>query len=283
MTVTKIKSDWVDGNQQFKESVSGNGGKIEFHGDIIQKGPASGFWAVTPDLAYPDPSKTFTWFEDFVGHVLMPVATGSAGGWKGVGDATYDVFAAAGTLGGQIELTPETASNNELYLQLGEIGTETFLEYVKDSGKRSWVEFRIALASITNAANMIVGLAEEGAAAANFIADAGDDIADKDVVGFVIWEADPDAIDCIHQKAGGAFADPGLAAVPVAGTFLTLGIYFDGAETVGFYLNGTQVQTADLDTATFPTDEELSPILALKNGAGDMTLQIDWIKIVVER
>ena len=78
--VTKIKSKWVSGNLEFKESVSGNGGKIEFHGDIIQKGPASGFWAVTPDLAYPDPSKTFTWFEDFVGHVLMPVATGSAGG-----------------------------------------------------------------------------------------------------------------------------------------------------------------------------------------------------------
>ncbi|MBW2638000.1 MAG: hypothetical protein JRC86_10860, partial [Deltaproteobacteria bacterium] len=272
-----------NGNLQFKESVSGNDGKIQFHDNIIQKGPATGFWAGSPDLAYPDPGEIFTWFEDFVGHVSLPASSGSAGGWKAAGDATYDIVAAAGSLGGQIELTPETGSNNEVYFQLGEIGTETFLEYVKDSGKKSWVELRIAYASITNAANILVGLAEEGAAAGNFIHDDGNDLADKDVVGFVIWEGDPNAIDCIHQKAGGAFADPGLAAVPVAGVFLTLGIYFDGAETVGFYVNGSVVQTADLDTATFPTDEELSPILALKNGAADATLQIDWIKIVVER
>jgi len=52
---------------------------------------------------------------------------------------------------------------------------------------------------------------------------------------------------------------------------------------VGYYLNGALGQTADLDTATFPTGEELSPILAIKNGAADGTLQIDWIKMVVER
>lgn len=255
-------------------------GNLNVSGNI---GKGTGFWAGAPSMADPNPGNHFTYFNDFIGEVLLPVATGVAGGWKSVGDATYDVLAAAGSVGGQLQLTPETGSNNEVYFQLGQLGSETYLEYVKNSGKKSWVEFRVAYASITNAANILIGLAEEGAAAANFISDTGNDIADKDVVGFVIWEGDPNAIDCIHQKAAGVFADPGLAAVPVAGTYLTLGLYFDGVETVGYYVNGSVVQTADLDTATFPTGEELSPILALKNGAADATLEIDWIKIVVER
>ncbi len=254
-----------------------------WNGTRLELGPGTGFWANCPHLAYPDASLSFQWFEDFIGHVTFAATSGAAGGWKVLGDATYDLVAAAGSIGGQIQLTPETASNNELYVQLGELGTETYIEYVKNSGNKSWVEFRIALTSITNAANMLVGLAEEGSAAANFINDSGADIDDKDVVGFVVWEADPDAIDCIHQKAAGALADAGLAGVPTAGTFLTLGLYFDGVETLTYYFNGTAVQTADLDTATFPTDEELSPIIALKNGAGDMTVEIDWIRMVVER
>ncbi len=235
---------------------------------------------------FPDITEHKDFFKlhlDFAGHVTLPVATGSAGGWKATGDATYDVLAAAGTLNGQIQLTPETGSNNEVYFQLGELGTETFMEYVKNSRKKSRIEFKVAFASITNAANIFLGLAEEGAAVANFIADAGNDIADKDVVGFVIWEGDPNALDCIHQKAGGVFADPGLALVPVAGTFYTLGIEFDGLETVFYTVNDVLVQTADLDTATFPTGEELSPILAIKNGAADGTLEVEWIDIVQER
>lgn len=230
-----------------------------------------------------DASLYFVYMEDFIGHVNWPASTGAGGGWKLTGDATYDVLNAAGTTGGIIQFSAETGSNNEVYAQLGTIGTETYLEYVKDSGKESWVEFRVAASSITNAANWLVGLAQEGAAAANFINDDGDDVADVDVLGFVVWEGDPNAIDCIHQLSGGAFADPGLAAVPVAGTFIILGLYFDGVETVSYTVNGTVVQTADLDTATFPTDEELSPIVAIKQGAGDVTLSIDYIRIICER
>lgn len=253
-----------------------------WNGTRLELAPVTGFWANCPNLAYPNPSGAFSFFEEFI-NVSIPLASGVGGGWTALGDATYDVLAAAGSIGGQVQLTPKTATNNELYLQLGQIGTETYIEYVKDSGNKSWVEFRVAYSSITNAANIFFGLAEEGSAAGDFINDDGADFADKDLIGFVIWEGDPNAIDVNHQKAGGTLADAGLAGVPVAGTYLTLGISFDGAETVSFYKDGTVVQTADLDTATFPTGEELSPILAIKNGAADGTLEIDWIKIVVER
>lgn len=280
MPVTLVKTKWDSGHLVFTDNDGTELLVIEDDGTFNVK--TAGKFELE-GFPYLNPEASFTYMNDFIGSVPLPAATGSAGGWKSSGDATYDVVAAAGSIGGQIQITPETASNNEVYFQLGEVGTETFIEYVKNSGNKSWVEFRVAFSSITNAANILFGLAEEGAAAANFIADAGNDIADVDVVGFVIWEGDPDAVDCIHQKSGGVSADPGLAKVPVAGTFYTFGIYFDGVETVSYYVDGTAVQTADLDTATFPTGEELSPILAVKNGAADGTLEIDWIKMIVER
>lgn len=280
MPVTLVKSKWDSGNLVFTDNDGTELLVIESDGTFnIKTQGKFELWGF-PHL---NPEAAFMYVEDFIGNVPFPAASGSAGGWKSVGDATYDVVAAAGSIGGQLQLTPETGSNNEVYFQLGEVGTETFIEYVKSSGKKSWIEFRVAFTSITNAANILIGLAEEGAAAANFINDSGADIADKDVVGFVIWEGDPDAVDCLHQKAGGVLADPGLAKVPVAGTFYTFGIYFDGVETVSYYVDGVAVQTADLDTATFPTGEELSPIIAIKNGAADGTLEIDWIKMIVER
>lgn len=271
-----------DGELIFGDADAGDV-SMGWNGTYMELAPKTGFWSDCPHLAYPDVSLSFSYFEDFIGQTTLPVATGSAGGWNATGDATYDVKAAAGSIGGQIQLTPETGSNNEVYFALGTLATETYIEYVKSSSDKSWVEFRIAYTSITNAASIFIGLAEEGAAVADFIHDDGNDFADKDLVGFVIWEGDPNAIDCTHQKSGGVLVDAGLSGVPVAGTFLTLGLYFDGVETVTWYHNGTAVQTADLDTTTFPTGEELSPIIAIKNGATDGTIEIDWIKIIAER
>ena len=315
MPVTNVKSKWISGNLQFRDNsgnrileIDGPNRRIEpyaigmvdseeiqygtaaggdavetWNGSYMEFAPGSGFWATCPHLAYPDASLAFHWFEDFIGNVSFPAATGSGGGWKAVGDATYDVLAAAGTTGGIITLAPETASNNEVYFQLGEKGTETFIEYVKDSGLKSWVEFRLTYTRITSAASAFVGVAEQGCAVANWINDTGDSFADKDLVGFVIWEADPNAIDCNTRISGAATEDYGLAAVPVAGTYLNLGLYFDGAETLSFYVDDAVVQTADLDDSSFPTDEEMAPIIALKNGDSDASISIDWIRVVSER
>jgi len=261
-----------------------NKGTLNFYDDQNNSGFKTGMWADCTQLGILcDPSAGYIYFEDFIGHTALPTSSGSAGGWKASGDATYGIASAAGTLGGYVEFTTATGSNNELYLQLGTLGTETYIEYTKNSGLKSWVEFKLNYPSITNAANTFIGLAGEGSAAANFIADSGADYADKDLVGFVIWEADPDAIDVNYQITGSAFADGGLAGVPVAATDVRLGISFDGLETVSFWKDGAVVQTVDVDTVTFPTGEELSPIIALKNGAGDAAITVDYIKMVVER
>jgi len=141
----------------------------------------------------------------------------------------------------------------------------------------------VAYTSVTNAASVFVGLAEEGSAAGNWIGDSGDSFADKDLVGFIVWEADPNAVDVNVRLSGAATEDVGLATASVQGTWYTLGIYFDGVETVSYFVDGTSVQTSDLDDATFPTGEELAPLISLKNGAADAALEIDWIRMVVEK
>jgi hypothetical protein len=241
----------------------------------------SGFWAGAPSKANNDLSDAFFYENDFVGEVLFPTATGIANGWKSVGDATYDVLSAAGTLGGWCLVTAETGTNAEVYIQMGQLGTETFVEFTASNSKKVWLEYNLTPVSVTNAANLFVGLAEEGAAAANFIADAGNDIADKDAVGFVVWEGDPNALLALYQTAGGAFNDTFTTAITV--TNVTLGIYFDGATTITWYVDGTAIGSVETTQALFPDTEELSPIIAVKQGAADGGANFDWIKLVAER
>jgi len=245
--------------------------------EIVQ---GTGFWADCP-LPQSNPSGSYQYFTDFVGQPLV-ATTNALEGWLVGGDASYVVASTAGTLGGIITLTPATGSNNEVEWQMGELNTDTYLEYTASSGLKSWVEYRFTTDAVTDAGNIFLGLAEEASAAADFINDTGADIADKDVVGFIVLEASPQLLLRIFQTAGGAF-DTTTVATLVAGTYVTAGIYFNGVSSVSFYVNGTSVGTTATTTTLFPDTEELSPLIAVKNGAADKTVSIDWIKMVVQR
>jgi hypothetical protein len=253
----------------------------------------TGFWATCPlaNLVHPDLASVY--YEDFVGvkldsagvawHDEAQIATNATlAGWKTAGDAGWTLTQAAGTLDGILTVTHVTGSNNEFYTQLGELGTETIIEYTKSSANESWIEFRFADTDITaSAGNFFVGLAEEGSAAANFINDSGADIADKDVIGFVQWEANEDTVQVLYQTAGGAFVDTFAVAITTAE--MALQIYFDGDSTLTFYKDGTSLGTLLTTASLFPDGEELSPIIATKGGAQDRVLNFNWIKTVQER
>ncbi|MHA2345052.1 MAG: hypothetical protein ACXADW_24690, partial [Candidatus Hodarchaeales archaeon] len=243
------------------------------------------------NLVHPDLASVY--YEDFVGvkldsagvawHDEAQIATNATlAGWKTAGDAGWTLTQAAGTLDGILTVTHVTGSNNEFYTQLGELGTETIIEYTKSSANESWIEFRFADTDITaSAGNFFVGLAEEGSAAANFINDSGADIADKDVIGFVQWEANEDTVQVLYQTAGGAFVDTFAVAITTAE--MALQIYFDGDSTLTFYKDGTSLGTLLTTASLFPDGEELSPIIATKGGAQDRVLNFNWIKTVQER
>lgn len=248
----------------------------------------SGFWDDCPSQASNDMSKAFFYTEDFIG-VEYDTTYGATGadasieGWLTVADDGHAITSAAGTLGGIIGLTPVTGSNNQVSMQLGELNTESFVEFTAASGKEVWVEFNVATDDITaSAAIWFVGLADEAANAADFLDDDGIDFGDDDYVGFSIFEANEDTLCFTYGQTGTGPVMDTLQLV-VATTFYTLGIHFDGATTITYYVDGTAAGTV-LTTATgFPDTEELSPIIAIKNGAQDRVLSIDWIKLVSER
>ena len=247
----------------------------------------SGFWADAP-LPLSDPSVSFQYFNDFIGTALdttygSVTADAVVEGWLMVADDGAAISSTAGTLGGILELTPVTGSNNEVYMQLGELNTETFVEFTGASGKEVWLEFEVASDDITSsAAGFFVGLADEAANAGNFIADAGDDFGDDDIVGFWVAEANEDTIVFVYQTTGSAFVQDTLQAI-AANTYYTLGIHFDGATTVSVYVDGTALTTVATTATGFPDTEELSPMIAIKNGAQDRKIFIDWVKLVSER
>lgn len=251
------------------------------------------FWGSQPFSA--DPSQYFSYFEDFVGVDLDSSNGALAGatsksqsatdatlsGWRGAGDTPWTITEAAGTLGGIVTFTAKTGSNNEVYHQLGELGTETYVEFTQASGKKVWVEFRLNPNSVATAGNLVFGLAEEGSAAGDFINDSGADIADKDFIGFALWELEPDSIEYIYQTAGSAFVVDDSTLITA--TIASYGMYFDGDSTLSWWINGTQQASVVITATGFPDTEELSPIIGIKQGAADRTVACDWIKIVSER
>ena len=61
-------------------------------------------------------------------------------------------------------------------MTLGELGTETFVEFTESSGKEVWLEISAAEADTSAAGSFFLGFAEEGTAITDIIADAGDDV-----------------------------------------------------------------------------------------------------------
>lgn len=274
---------------QFRDSgadiTSGTSGRLDLTATTIRLAgnleQGTGFWARAP-LRSNDMSVAYFYEEDFIGTPQV-VTTNALEGWKTTADASYVIAHAAGSLGGLLSITPVTGSNNEIYMQLGEIGTETFVEFTAASGKEVWFEARITTDAVTDAGDIFVGLASTGMSAGNFINDAGNDFADGSFVGFVIWEAAPSVVQYVHQTTTTVFADVTTGVAMVAGTYQTLGIHFDGGTSVEYYVNGTLVATVLTSVAGFPDTIEFSPLIAVKNGAQDKTLFIDWIKLVAER
>lgn len=160
-------------------------------------------------------------------------------------------------------------------------GDATTAPLVIDSGLGEMMfEASVRFSSVTNdVLGMFIGLAEEGSVAADFIADAGADIADKDVIGFMVWNDDGDSVDTISQVSGAAFdVIQAGAGTLVASTWIKLGIYFDGIKTISFYVDGVKCATTALETdTTIPDGEELCPIFSVKvSSNAALNADIDW-------
>jgi len=198
------------------------------------------------------------------------------------GDCTMNGCA---TVGGGVALFG-TTDNEEASLQIcGETSAPFVIPADSADGKKLWFECEVKKSIITaSKAGFFVGLTSEAACVADFIADAGNDFSDVDLLGF--WNLEGEAnIDVITQKTGAAFDTIiDAAEVLVADTYTRLGFIYDpngpAKKKIKFYVNGKEQTTyvgensGDAtvylgDTTNFPGGEEMGPAIHLKMAAND--------------
>jgi len=148
-----------------------------------------------------------------------------------------------------------------------------------------WFECRFKTNTITTAEQgFFIGLAESLTQSATVPLTATSALADVNLVGFHKPEANTTAFDASY-KADGVTAvevnsDIGTLA---ADTYLKVGMVFDGASTLSFYVNGTlQTSTKTIPNATgtdFPADALMGLCIADQAGSNnDAILEVDWIR-----
>jgi hypothetical protein len=154
------------------------------------------------------------------------------------------------------------------------------------SGGAPWAfEARVKVTNVTDArAAAFLGLYKRAAAlTGDVIADDGAALTDGDALGFCRFAADGDVFDFIYDEGS---QTPNVHdddyAIPVADTYLTLGMYYNGA-TIQGYLNGvatgTAISAADIAAADFPTAAIMVPTFAVKGDhADDWALTLDWFR-----
>jgi len=246
--------------------------------------PAMGtsVWELCPQLAALDPAVAFQFFEDFLKFALDDT-TANPTEWKYTSDtAAGAVTLPASLTGGVANVATGATDNDETYIQLGLATFEPFV-ITNASGKPVWFECRVKALQHADE-SILIGLAEAGCAAANFMADNTGVPADKDFVAFRYKADAPTQWDVAWRKAGQAEQEI-ANVVANADDWHTFGFFFDGASTVTFYVDRVANATVALaSAATFPSGEELSPIIAIKTGAAvARNVQVDYIKVVQAR
>lgn len=268
---------------------------VRYTGKNSDNGPSPIIWADCPWLeAINDPNVGYGWWDDFLAAMALPTTAEVHGGYLQLdtGDST---LTATAKVGGEIAILT-TTDNEDAGIQLGS-GAPFVIAAAAADGKKLWFEARYKKSAIAQAlGGMFVGLASEAALAANFIADAGADFSDVDLIGFWNDETDDSVGSHVHtvtQKTGAAFDTiEDTFDTLVADTYVKHGFIYDpdaaGAKRIRFFADGVESATTVgqasgdatvycADTTNFPGGEEMSMIAYQSSAsAADLVLTMDW-------
>jgi len=207
--------------------------------------------------------------------------------WLWASDTANDsVTLPVSNTGGVLQIATGAVDNNETYIQLGSAASATNAPWIIAGAagvantKPLYFGARVKCTTHVDGA-WFVGLCGEGAAVGNFLTDNSGVVADDDFIGFNILTATPAAWNITWRNAGQAVQAVTAVAVN-ADDWHMFEFWYDGATTVTFWIDGTaHATTATTTAATFPFNEEMSPILGCKSGDGAAkVLQIDWLNVV---
>ncbi len=255
----------------------------EFDGTSFNMGPASGFWADCPLVNWPGGhAVAYELYDDF-----LQLATGDAAGWSTdttQGSASLGTGETSNTpgLGGYVTLNVQGTAEDWISFKATSADTGAAFKMTKDSGKKLWFETSIVVSAVADI-SFWIGLADQ-----TMIEIGTDDSgvyltsAGTDFVGFRTKNDASTELDqvCIQNDTETEVKANG--ATLAADTEIVLGMKFDGASTVTWYVNGTALaDTIETDGSNFPDDIALTPFFFIKEGSGSAEdLFIDWVKVV---
>lgn len=250
------------------------------------EGPSPALWNKLNVLdAIDDPNLGYQWFDDFMG--FQDPTTAKAYGPYLCLDTGDSVLAGVAARGGAMSLLV-TTDNEDAGIRLGDATSGAFvISDTAGDNKTLYFEARVKRSVVANGkGSVFVGLTEAGALAANFIADAANDFADKGLIGFWLDEADGDNVKFVYQKSGQDFVTKIAAlAATAADTYIKLGFKYDPSkpptERITVFVNNvpstTKVTATDIAAATFPDGVVMNPTFYASAGsADDFLATIDW-------
>lgn len=213
---------------------------------------------------------------------------GDSGLWLSYEDTSDVPTQLATDDNGVLNLSIAATDNNESWLMPGSATSVMFVPKTKANGGTSiFYEARVNMSTLVG--NMFVGLAQEGSAAADFIADSGGTLADKDYIGFLVDEDAPTVARFVYHKASGTAKNISTSIHTfVADEFVKLGFIIDMDEwgnnkRVKGFVNGVEhadalTNTLYENTTDFPTGEEMHVIFGGKNNNAAKVVRADWIR-----
>lgn len=207
---------------------------------------------------------------------------------------TVEQIADTDTVKGIVQLAIDgNAANDEAVLQWGRGLGAPF----KLADNDLVFECRLSVSAITAAKwSWAAGLGEVGMGATDqLFADTTGALADRNFLGFAHLQAEGAAVDGAYKADGQTYQDGATKtklnalATMVADTYVKLGFRYRAMpKTVEWFVNGSlagtssapaRLTSSEVDAATFPDDILLTPIIGIKDIAGNaaLNMKVDWI------
>ena len=214
----------------------------------------------------PDPSKVFTYWNDFDNYV--------AGDWTVSVVGTTPTAAMTDGAFGRLLLTTTGADNDGIQLQ--KVG-EAFLPI---AGKKMWFKTKFQVSDATQS-DFLFGIAVTDTAA---IAASGDGVTD----GIFFQKDDASTSVTLYAQKDTTTGQTSAASVATVadGVDIELGFEFDGVSAIKYFVDGVHKGTLSLTTtpsAYLPDTETRVTMAFLTGAAAVITAKVDYIFAAIER
>lgn len=253
--------------------------QIQWNATYLQSGPVSGMWANCPSGINPDPNVYSEFYDDFlsfsVGNTTSPWRFTNTNGTAVLGNASD-----SNTPGnGFVEITTAGGDSDFGCMVLSDAVTGAGTNFAT-SGLRTWFEVSFMASNVTDC-SYYVGMCEESVVEATVDGSGAEAI--QDGIYFRTLMATPTEIDfCINQDTTETIVGENADTL-VINTAIRLGWYTDGT-TLTPYFDGVAGTTTLHSAGNFPSDQSLTPFIAIKAGTtAAVIIRVDYVKLVQMR